>query len=68
MRYTGGKGPNSAFMAHCQQELLHGQWATLLDDEFMDAYLHGLVVLCCDGIKHSFFSRIMIYSADYPEK
>lgn len=55
-------------MTHCRRELFHAQWEILLDDEFIDAYLHGIVVLCCDGILRRFYPRIFIYSADYPEK
>jgi hypothetical protein len=40
----------------------------LLDDEFMEAWKHGIVILCCDGIKRRFYPRIFVYSADYPEK
>ena len=68
MKYMGGKEPNSAFMAHCQRELLLAQWAALLSDEFIEAYLRGMVVLCGDGIRRRIFPRIMTYSADYQEK
>jgi hypothetical protein len=27
------------------------QWKILLDDEFLEAYEHGIVILCCDGVK-----------------
>lgn len=40
----------------------------MLDDEFLEAYQHGIVVVCCDGIKRRFYPRIFTYSADYPEK
>jgi len=40
----------------------------LLDDEFMEAWKHGIVIVCCDGIKRRFYPRIFVYSADYPEK
>jgi hypothetical protein len=55
-------------MAHCRREALHAQWEVLLDDEFIDAYMHGVVIKCCDGITRRFYPRIFIYSADYPEK
>jgi hypothetical protein len=38
--HTGGKGPNQAFMTHCQRELFHAQWKILLDNEFMEGYEH----------------------------
>jgi hypothetical protein len=40
----------------------------LLDDEFIEAWKHGIVILCCDGIKRRFYPRIFVYSADYLEK
>ena len=64
----GGKGLKDAFIAHCQQELLHTQWRELLDNDFLEAYEHGVVIECCDGIKRRFYLRIFVYSADYPEK
>ncbi|RDB22554.1 hypothetical protein Hypma_009968 [Hypsizygus marmoreus] len=33
-----------------------------------EAYHHGLVVTCLDGITRRFYPRIFTYSADYPEK
>ncbi|KAI0055695.1 hypothetical protein BV25DRAFT_1815207 [Artomyces pyxidatus] len=66
--HIGGKGPNQAFTAHCQRELYHEQWSTILDDEFIEAYRHGIVIDCCDGVRRRFYPRIFTYSADYPEK
>jgi hypothetical protein len=40
----------------------------LLDDEFLEAWKHGIVITCCDGVKRRFYPRIFTYSADYPEK
>jgi hypothetical protein len=44
------------------------QWKLILDDEFMEAYLHGIVIKCLDGVTRRFYPRIFIYIADYPEK
>lgn len=55
-------------MVHCHRELLHAQWKTILDDEFMEAYTNGVVLLCSDGLHRRFYLRIFTYSADYPEK
>lgn len=65
---AGGKAPSSAFMAHCHREFIHEQWKIILDDDFIEAWKHGIVVLCCDGLKRRFYLRIFTYSADYPEK
>jgi hypothetical protein len=43
-------------------------WLLLLDDDFMHAYQHGIVLLCGDGVKRRLFPRFFTYSADYPEK
>lgn len=40
----------------------------LLNAEFMEAYRHGFVITCSDGIRRRIFPRIFVYSADYPEK
>jgi hypothetical protein len=40
----------------------------LLDDEFLNAYQHGMVIECCDGTTRRFYPRIFTYSADYKEK
>lgn len=55
-------------MTHCEREYFHAQWKELLDNEFLEAYVHGVVIECCDGVKRRFYLRIFIYSADYPEK
>lgn len=55
-------------MTHCHREFLHAQWEILLDDEFIEAWKHGIVIACCNGITRQFYPRIFIYSADYPEK
>ncbi|KAG8989787.1 hypothetical protein FRB90_002072 [Tulasnella sp. 427] len=39
-----------------------------MDDEFLHAYQHGIVVKCGDGVTRRLFPRIFTYSADYPEK
>lgn len=55
-------------MTHCHRELMHEQWRILLDDEFLDAWQHGIVMMCFDGILRRFYPRIFTYAADYPEK
>ena len=68
MQHLGDKAAIDALRTHCQRELFHEQWKILLDAEFLEAYKHGIVILCCDGIRRRFFPRIFTYSADYPEK
>ena len=65
---TGNKMPGDAFFTHCHRELFHAQWKALLDDDFIQAYEHGMVLMCCDGIQWRLYPRIFTYSVDYPEK
>jgi hypothetical protein len=62
------KRPSDSFMTHCRRELLQAQWDVLLDEEFLAAYQHGIVIKCCDGITRRFYPRVLTYSADYKEK
>ncbi|KIJ58044.1 hypothetical protein HYDPIDRAFT_34551 [Hydnomerulius pinastri MD-312] len=65
---TGSKLLGDAFFTHCHRELFHAQRRVLLDDDFIEAYTHGLVLSGYDGVKHHLYPRIFTYSADYPEK
>jgi hypothetical protein len=40
----------------------------MLDDDFVEAYQHGIVLRCADGVIRRIYPRIFTYSADYPEK
>ena len=65
----GGEGINiSTVIKHCRRELMHAQWDILLDEEFIEAYEHGIVVQCCDNMRRRFYPRFITYSADYKEK
>lgn len=66
---TGAKRNSSALLAHCRRELFQGGWYQILEDEeFLKAYVCGIVIKCSDGITRRIFPRIFCYSADYPEK
>jgi hypothetical protein len=65
---TGGEALSPAFIAYCNRELFHAQWELILDDEFVEAYTHGVVIICADGLTRRFYLQIFTYSADYPEK
>ncbi|KAG6916065.1 hypothetical protein DXG01_008590 [Tephrocybe rancida] len=66
---SGTKKVTSEFMAHCNREIVHEQWKMLLDDDFMHAYEHGIVLEWVgDGQKRRFYPRFMTYSTDYPGK
>jgi hypothetical protein len=55
-------------LKHLKRDLFHAIWGVLLDDEFIHAYVHGLVVTLSDHISRLAFPRFFIYSMDYPEK
>lgn len=55
-------------MAHCHREVYNAQWTIILNDEFLEAYAHGLALDCCDGVSRRFYPRIFTHSADYREK
>ncbi|KAG2339571.1 hypothetical protein BDR05DRAFT_891592, partial [Suillus weaverae] len=66
--YTEGKGVGRECTMHFHREMFQAQWKVLLDDKFLEAYEHGIVILCCDGVKRRFYPQIFTCSADYPEK
>lgn len=41
---------------------------TIVDDDFVQAARHGIVIKCSDGQMRRVYPRIFTYSADYPEK
>jgi hypothetical protein len=49
-------------------DLMQKIWLLMLDDTFVDAYVHGMLITCGDGVKRRIFPRIFTYAADYPEK
>ncbi|KAF9240183.1 hypothetical protein BU15DRAFT_74100 [Melanogaster broomeanus] len=62
------KTATRSLLTHCRRELMHAVWDIILDDEFINAYQHGIVLKCADGILRRVYPRIFTYSADYPEK
>ena len=63
-----GKSATKEMLTHLRRELIQSVWAIILDDEFMNAYAHGIPLQLSDGIVRCVFPRIFTYSADYPEK
>ncbi|KAJ7704598.1 hypothetical protein B0H17DRAFT_921234 [Mycena rosella] len=66
--FIPGKSRRAAVLTHCRRELMHQVWKLMLDDEFIEAYQHGIVIQCLDGVWRRVYPRIFTYSADYPEK
>jgi hypothetical protein len=52
--HIGEKGSNSAFIVRCYREFHHAQWAIILDDDFLEAYVHDVVIDCCDRQRPKF--------------
>jgi hypothetical protein len=44
------KSPSDNILTHCKRELFQSIWMILLDNDFMDAYINGLMAECADGI------------------
>ncbi|KAG2051503.1 hypothetical protein BDR06DRAFT_973805 [Suillus hirtellus] len=65
--YTKGKGVGHECITHCQHGLFQAQWRVLLNHEFLEAYEHRIMIMCCDGVKHRFYLWVFTYSTDYPE-
>ncbi|TFK68774.1 hypothetical protein BDN72DRAFT_650911 [Pluteus cervinus] len=56
-------------LRHCKRELYQGCWRLILEEPgFLEAYEHGIVLVCGDQIKRRMYPRIFIASADYLEK
>jgi len=49
-------------------ELMQKIWYLMLDDSFVDAYTHGMLITCSNGVKCQIFLQIFTYAADYPKK
>jgi hypothetical protein len=62
------KSGMASLHTHCRRELFQGCWEILLDEDFVHAYRHGIILRCADGVLRRVFPRIFTYSADYPEK
>jgi hypothetical protein len=63
-----GESATADMLTFLRREVMHAVWHLLLDDEFMDAYVNGIVIEFHDGVKRRVFPRFFTYSADYPEK
>ncbi|KAJ3019645.1 hypothetical protein NUW54_g25 [Trametes sanguinea] len=63
-----GTPPTAAVLRFCKKELFQQIWLILLNDNFVEAYVHGFVIKCADRITQRLFPRILTYSADYPKK
>jgi hypothetical protein len=58
----------AAVLTYCKRELMHAIWSILLDEDFMEAYVNGIILQFADGVFRRVFLRFFTYAADYPEK
>ncbi|KAG9123570.1 hypothetical protein FRC07_014709, partial [Ceratobasidium sp. 392] len=63
-----GRPIPKTLLTHLRRELFHEVLKHILDDSFLRAWRHGVVIKCADGVTRRVFPRIFSYSADYPEK
>jgi hypothetical protein len=63
-----GKPATAALLTHLKRELVHAVWKFLMDDEFIHAYVYGLVSKLRDDVERLSLPRFMIYAMDYQEK
>ena len=67
-RQQFGESATADMLTFLRREVMHAVWRLLLDNEFMDAYVNGIVIEFHDGVKQRIFPQFFTYSADYPEK
>lgn len=65
---TYGKPATSEMLTHLRRELAQAVWLLLLDEDFIKAYIHGLLLKLDDGVDRLGLLRLLTYSADYVEK
>jgi hypothetical protein len=65
---TFGISATAEVLRFLKVNLMQQIWLLLLDKDFMNAYVHGILIACGDGATHRIFPRFFTYSADYPEK
>jgi hypothetical protein len=68
MEAFNGMAATAAMLTHLRRELVQAVWMLLMDDEFMQVYIHGFLFKLVDGVFRVLFPRFLTYSADYPEK
>ena len=65
---TFGEAASAETLHYLKCSLMHEILCLILNEKFMNAYVHGIIVKCGDGILWRLFPRFFCYIADYPEK
>ncbi|KAK1221912.1 hypothetical protein PQX77_015271 [Marasmius sp. AFHP31] len=64
-----GRAATEEVFRFVKRELIQLVWALIISDPgFVEAYLHGKLERCADGIIRLLFPRLFAHSADYVEK
>ena len=63
-----GAVANSDALTFLKPELIHTIWCLLINEDFINAYIFGIIVLCADSIERCLFPQFFTYLAHYPEK
>ena len=50
MKEFDGLATSTITITHLKCKLVQKVWELLLDDAFMEAYKHGIVITCADGV------------------
>lgn len=64
-----GRVASADVLTFLRRELIHAVLTLVLfQPEFLEAYKDGILFRCTDNVVRRLFPRIMMYSADYPER
>ncbi|THU75718.1 hypothetical protein K435DRAFT_706569, partial [Dendrothele bispora CBS 962.96] len=60
--------PTQEVIKFLKREIMHAVWMLLLDEDLLDAHIHGLLLCCTDEILRRLYPRFFSHSADYLER
>ena len=63
-----GIDPTAEMLTHLGRELTHAVLRLILSGSFADAHKHNRCVKCGDNVWRRWLLRLLLHSADYPEK
>uniref|UniRef100_A0A0W0F6L2 Uncharacterized protein n=1 Tax=Moniliophthora roreri TaxID=221103 RepID=A0A0W0F6L2_MONRR len=63
-----GQAPLEETQRFLNREVIQKAWGELLDEEFVEAFMNGLMLECADMEEHLGLLTLFCHSGDYPEK
>ncbi|THU88480.1 hypothetical protein K435DRAFT_679706, partial [Dendrothele bispora CBS 962.96] len=63
-----GVYPNKEVFKFLKREIMQAVWNLLLDEELLNAYIHGLLLVCTDKLLQRLYPQFFSHSADYLER